>query len=178
MKYSLYLPVFILLLTNCIGLNPPIVSDTALPGESHDFETYYIAANSELSPELSNSIESVIRSKMNALGYKSSINAPDLHIHYTIYEDNFTTLSPIAQSMESASLNKKDKLKKIKCKHGSIYISLYNKENNYVVWRGFTDGHSLNPRIVKSKAYEVMDHYQLFASAGDPLLTASSLTNQ
>ena len=160
------------LLTSCLSLNHPILSDLGKSEKEPYFQTYHITANNKLPQELANSIESAIGTKMNALGYEPSQSIPDLHIHYDIYEDNFTTLSPVTQNFENVAQNKNDKLKKIKLKHGSIYISLFNKEDQYVVWRGFSDGHSLNPRIVKSKAYEIMDHYQLFAASDEQLITA------
>ena len=153
------------LLTGCLSLNQPIISEYTQTVETSHFQTYFISSNKALPNALAKLIESAIHIKMNALGYESSEILPDLEIHYEIYEDKFTTPYLIGGNSEDVSQHEKKKLKKIKLKHGSIYVSLFNKKNQYVVWRGFSDGHSSNPRIVKSLTYRIMDHYDVLASS-------------
>lgn len=166
------LTFLLFLLTSCLSLNQPILSDLTRSEKNEYFQTYHIVSSDRLSQDLINAIESSISIKMDALGYKSSSILPDLQIHYDIYQDKFTTQYLISPYSEEHSQPRKEILKKVKLKHGSIYISLFNKDGQYVVWRGFTDGHSLNPRIVKSKAYEIMDHYQVYAASGEQMITA------
>lgn len=166
MKYCALPIIFLLTLNGCISLNQPVLSDATLTDTGIHFQTYYITANRELPPDLSYSIESAIGTKMSALGYRLSNDVPDLYIYYDIYEDGFTTLSPITQNLDNVALNKKDKLRKYKLKRGAIYISLFNKDAQQVIWRGISDGYSLNPRIVRAKAFEIMDQYRLMAAPG------------
>ena len=169
MKYPLLIPFAYLLLSSCVNLNKSILSDSTPPNLPHYYQTYYVSPNTDIPQELSNSIASAISVKMNAMGYDHDDKTPDLQIFYTIYDDDFTTLVPGTE--DEKIIGKSVQLRPVRFKEGAIYISLYDKENDQIVWRGFSDGYTANPRMVKAKAFEMMDRYGLPA-ATERMITA------
>ena len=163
MKRTVYFFSITVHFMGCVNLQKPIFSDASNQEIDHNYKTYHIIQNAQLPEKLAYSIESVINVKLDALGYQKSKEEPDLIINYQIYKDNFSTSALVVQGVENASSKKQTELRTIKFKHGSIYITFFNKESKEVVWRGFSDGFSMNPRIVKAKSYEIMSHYNVIA---------------
>ena len=162
MKYYYAFFFAFVLLSGCLSLNKSILSDSEPDNNSSLYHTYFISSNNELPPELSISLESVISSRLDALGYHQSNETPDLLINYKIYEHSFST--SILEVLQTKEMGNESKLRRYKFKNGAIYITFFSKKLRRVVWRGFIDGSSLNPRIVKAKTYEIMDHYKNLAT--------------
>ena len=99
---------------------------------------------------------------MRALGYTQTTQNPDLLVNYTIYQDRFST--SLLETYQASDKEIHSRLRKHKLNHGSIYVSLFCNQSRQVVWRGFSNGYSANPRIVKAKTYEIMDHYDVLAT--------------
>lgn len=151
------------LLTSCISLNERVLGDSLLDNSKAYYLTYNIYTSEELPSELTHSIESAINTKMKALGYQESSEIPDLNIFYKVYTDDFNPMVPFIENLDDSIFSRNDKMKRLELKRGSIYIVFFNKVEQKIVWRGFSDGSSINPRIVKAKTSAIMDHFKIFA---------------
>lgn len=179
MKNPITLTLIFTLVSGCISLHQSSFSDYTLDKSEEHFNSYYISSNEQLSPELKSTFESVVQTKMNALGYIQSDKHPDLTIHYQIYDSTIKIHAPVILMYESESEQpEKTRYQEMKLKNGAIYISMYNKEKDQIVWRGYTNGFSKTPRIVKAKAFEILDQFTILAEPKEVVASASQIIQE
>lgn len=167
MKIAIY--AFLALLLHSCGV---FVKSVQSDYQIFDFKTssFQVIENDGLSEMENQVIAYGINKRMTALGYQTGKIETDLLVHYQLYDASYKIKSFKQPSM-GHHLNSieyqpnqptKSQIKRVK--GPSLYISIYDCQNNTVVWRGYTAYKAIEePRLLLASVYEVMNEFHLIS---------------
>lgn len=153
------------LLVGCFGTRETSSVNYKITSSLLDAKTYQILSTGDLEEPTMYAVESSIQTRLNALGYKSAITTSDLIILYTVYNEDFSLITWNQTNMNSNRGNNlsSPRPKKKKLKAGTLYISIYDRSNQEVVWRGYTNNYRNTPLAIKAKVYRLLDEFTIIA---------------
>ncbi|MEM6831239.1 MAG: DUF4136 domain-containing protein [Bacteroidota bacterium] len=167
MKIALITLAFFMV--GCINMKNNPTVNYKITDELLEAQTYLILSSGEVNEPTRYAIESSIRSRFDALGYESGFATSELIILYTVYEKDFNlvTWSQTNMNLYEEGGLPAPRANKRKLKAGTLYISIFDRVNQEVVWRGYTNNRSNNrtnnPLSTKANVYRLLDEFTVIA---------------
>lgn len=159
MKHSIT-ALLVLLITSCSMNYHQAQSDYQLKTNPSG-DSFYIVAHPSMDPQVRSVIERGIFRKMETLGYSYAENG-ELIINYEIYEGTFN-LKTLNQTSSPSKMGTQPSIhtysKKIKLDGPVLYISMYQREQGDVVWRGYTESPLDHAREIQARVQLVMNGF-------------------